>query len=151
MRRHYAGLALMIALPAAAQPHTPTTPPADLAQQWLQRVDDGDYRHAWNEAAASLREGTDLARWSADVQRSRNGATEVKCRKLLELEHPGTHGGLTVLFLTEFGDGRQIGEKVALTGPTESALRVAAYRTGPAATDRGPACTSALLGEGAAR
>lgn len=142
MRRIFAVLALMTAMASA---HATTD--ADLtkrARDWLELVDAAHYEWAWSNAAPNLRNGTDLARWSAQVRSARHDDGAAVCRKAIALERAADASRATALFFSEFADGHRIAERVVLSA---DGTQILDYRIGPAAADRGAPCSASLSPE----
>lgn len=114
------------------------------AQQWLALVDAGRYEQAWNTTAGTLRDGTDRARWAQRVRSERRNDGAAACRKAIAVERLADTSRVSAVFVTEFADGRRIGEKVTLSA---DGTQVVAYRIGPPATDRGAPCATATTPE----
>lgn len=142
MRLLLALLALFPALAAGAAAVDASD--AAQARQWLELVDAGRYAQAWNQAAPALR-GSGETALAQRLRDARGGTVAAKCRK--DLSTAKRHGDASqrvVLFVTEFTDGRRVGEQVTLTADTQ---QVAGYRVGPPAGDRGAPCSSGTAAE----
>jgi len=142
MRRILAVLALMTGM-ASAEAATD----ADLtkrARDWLELVDAAHYEWAWSNTAPNLRNGTDHKQWSAHVRSERRNDGAAVCRKAIALEHAADASRTTALFVSEFGDGHRIAERVVLSA---DGTQILDYRIGPAAADRGAPCSATLSPE----
>jgi hypothetical protein len=143
MRLLFALAALLFVLPASAgKVQEPTLPQINLARNWLEQLDAGRFEQAWTEAARDLRSGTDLARWTKDVNMARRSDAAVKCRHGLAVETFDDPPRVVVLFVTEFADGHRIGEKVTLPADAAQTAAISAYRAGPPPSDGSGHCDS---------
>jgi hypothetical protein len=141
MRRRFAMLALLLcAAPAAAD----TTDASVRAQQWLMLIDTAHYAEAWAQTDATLRDGLTPEVWSQRIRAARRTEGAARCRKAIAIEHLTDPSRIAALFVTEFADGRRIGEKVTLSA---TRTQIVDYRIGPAAPDRGAPCTAATTPE----
>jgi hypothetical protein len=135
MRRIFAVLALLGAATAAADANDA----AARAREWLTLIDTARYAEAWAQTSATLRDGLDLDIWAQRVRGARRSDGAAHCRKAIAVEHLTGPARVAAVFVTEFADGRRIGEKVTLSA---SRAQILDYHVGPAAADRGGPCSA---------
>ncbi|UXI67755.1 DUF4019 domain-containing protein [Tahibacter amnicola] len=142
--RRTAAFLLIAALSAGAAAAEPiaeaTMPQMKIAQQWLEKLDAGDYATAWRDADEKLRKKADMEKWKSGILRSRQSAQAINCRRALDFELLPDGDGINGLFLTEFEDGHSASERVTVVDDAQGIARVSGYRVGPPLSDRGPAC-----------
>ncbi|MEO8671501.1 MAG: DUF4019 domain-containing protein [Tahibacter sp.] len=136
-----AGIFLLLALTGAqaAEPEEPTLPAMKSARAWLETIDNGKLEDAWNSATDALHAKTDLARWSSDVTK-RRGTGTVKCRRGLDFELFSDPDHVDAIFVTQFVDGRVIGERVGVADDEHEVSHVISYKVTPAPKGQSAPC-----------
>lgn len=134
-----AACALVCTLAFAADPKAPLTveDAARLAQEWLARVDAGEYAQSWKEAAARFKASVSEGKWVNAMSQVRQPLGSVSVRELVESaatsEVPRAPKGnyWQVKFKTKF-EAVAAHEIVTLTEEPDGAWRVVSFFIRPA-------------------
>ncbi|MGH7583534.1 MAG: DUF4019 domain-containing protein [Gemmatimonadales bacterium] len=123
--------------PAAAQatatPDSAIAAAGRAAQRWFALLADRNYGASWEQSSAYFREHVSREQWRVNAERLDRQFQRADHRKLVEArwlhdEPPLPRAEYVVLrWLTDLGEGRQVGERVIMTHEQDGAWRPATY------------------------
>jgi hypothetical protein len=103
------------------------------ARSWFALLADVNYPAAWEQASAYFREHVSREQWTVNAGHLDRQFRRVNLRKLVEArwlrdEAPLPRGEYVVLrWLTDLGEGRQVGERIIMDHEADGAWRPATY------------------------
>lgn len=105
----------------------------DVAEAWLELVDDGEYAKSWEEAAAYFRGAVQRDDWQQTMRGARSPLGEVVSRELMEAKYQSRLAGapdgeyVVIRFKTSFSNKADALETVVPMLDPDSRWRVSGY------------------------